>query len=116
LSSSLVGLTRLESLTEPVKLEIEGDTGYLTLADVETRDIKDDVKLPEGEMGEELEKVFAEDKEVRKLACHVPSIFLCRIFGFLLVVVAIDVVALGVTLITCQGEEGVDSFKVVDGK
>jgi hypothetical protein len=72
LSTSLVGLARLESLTEPVKLEIEGDTGYLMLADVETRDIKDDVMLPKGEMGEELKKLFAEDKEVCKSACPVP--------------------------------------------
>ena len=82
MSSSLVGLTRLESLTRPVKLEIEGDTGYLTLGDVETRDIKDDVKLPEGEMGEELKKVFAEDKEVCKLACPVLSIFYAGFSAF----------------------------------
>ena len=49
---------------------------------METRDIKDDVKLPEGEMGEELKKVFAEDKEVCKLACPVLSIFYAGFSAF----------------------------------
>ena len=49
---------------------------------METRDIKDDVKLPEGEMGEELKKVFAEEKEVRKSTYPIASIFYAGFLAF----------------------------------